>query len=431
MALTKITGQVINDSTGLVVGVTTVGGGLSATDGFFSGIVTAVGNASFSGNLTVGGVLTYEDVTNVDSVGLITARNGIVVGSGITLSKDGDIFATGITTISENLKVGTGVTISPDGDAFFTGVCTATSFSGDGSALTGLSGVSVANQSDNRVITNTGTTDALNAEANLTFDGSDLTITNPDTSNKGIKLTATGNYYPSIAFDANRGAENNAIVYIRGSWNGTEVGALSVEAGDDTTNKDDGKVTFYTAQGGTMTRKMAIEQDGDVHIDTGNVVIGTSGKGIDFSATGGPTNGSGTSELLDDYEEGTFTPTARGNNNNSSPVIEGSGKYVKIGRVVQIQLAFANENGSYLPSGEYIQIHGLPFTFDGEHFIPYGFNYKVEFNSSDHYLFYSPSGGTRLDGYYNRSDLPYQPWGTDQWDNTQWYHSNSFSYLTS
>ncbi len=49
-------------------------------------------------NATVGGVLTYEDVTNVDSVGLITARNGIVVGSGITLSKDGDIFATGIST---------------------------------------------------------------------------------------------------------------------------------------------------------------------------------------------------------------------------------------------------------------------------------------------------------------------------------------------
>ena len=40
MALTKVTGQVINDTTGLVVGVTTVGGGLSATDGFFSGIVT-------------------------------------------------------------------------------------------------------------------------------------------------------------------------------------------------------------------------------------------------------------------------------------------------------------------------------------------------------------------------------------------------------
>ena len=98
MALTKVTGQVINDSSGLVVGVTTVGGGLSATDGFFSGIVTAVGNASFSGSVSVGGTLTYEDVTNVDSVGIITARSDILVGSGITLSPDGDIFFTGIMT---------------------------------------------------------------------------------------------------------------------------------------------------------------------------------------------------------------------------------------------------------------------------------------------------------------------------------------------
>ena len=49
-------------------------------------------------NATIGGVLTYEDVTNVDSIGLITARNGVVVGTGITLSKDGDVFFTGIAT---------------------------------------------------------------------------------------------------------------------------------------------------------------------------------------------------------------------------------------------------------------------------------------------------------------------------------------------
>ena len=82
MALTKVTGQVINATTDLVVGVTTVGGGLSATDGFFSGIITAVGDASFSGNVSVGGTLTYEDVTNVDSVGLITARKRISVSGG-------------------------------------------------------------------------------------------------------------------------------------------------------------------------------------------------------------------------------------------------------------------------------------------------------------------------------------------------------------
>ena len=67
--------------------------------------LSVINNGSFGGNLTVSGVLTYEDVTNVDSVGLITARNGVVVGSGITLSKDGDIFATGVTTSQHQLKV--------------------------------------------------------------------------------------------------------------------------------------------------------------------------------------------------------------------------------------------------------------------------------------------------------------------------------------
>ena len=53
----------------------------------------------------IGGTITYEDVTNVDAVGLATARNGIVVGSGITLSKDGDIFATGVTATNNICKV--------------------------------------------------------------------------------------------------------------------------------------------------------------------------------------------------------------------------------------------------------------------------------------------------------------------------------------
>jgi hypothetical protein len=64
-----------------------------------SGIVVT-GVSTFSSNVSVGGVLTYEDVTNIDSVGLITARNGIIV----------------------------------------TGVATATSFKGDGSQLSGVGG---------------------------------------------------------------------------------------------------------------------------------------------------------------------------------------------------------------------------------------------------------------------------------------------------
>ena len=66
--------------------------------GLATGIDINAGVGTFTGNLTVGGVLTYEDVTNVDSIGIITARAGVLVGSGITLSKDGDVFFTGIAT---------------------------------------------------------------------------------------------------------------------------------------------------------------------------------------------------------------------------------------------------------------------------------------------------------------------------------------------
>ena len=153
-----------------------------------------------------------------------------------------------------------------------------------------------------------------------------------------------------------------------------------------------------------------------------------SGNGIDFSAAAG---GGASSSILDEYEEGTFTPTARGNNTNSSPVISGSGKYTRIGRLVQCTLSFSAENGSYLPSGEYFQIHGLPFITDGTHYVngP-GMNYKVVFSSSYQYYWYIPNNGTIMWGYRNVSDSSYQPWGTDEFDNTQWYHNNTFTYMT-
>tara|TARA_B100000131_G_scaffold58471_1_gene53873 strand:+ start:7 stop:1911 length:1905 start_codon:yes stop_codon:yes gene_type:complete len=74
----------------------------------------SVTNITASGNVTVGGTLTYEDVTNVDSVGLITARSGIKVGSGITLSPDGDIYAIGVTTVTGNLVVGGDLDVTGD-----------------------------------------------------------------------------------------------------------------------------------------------------------------------------------------------------------------------------------------------------------------------------------------------------------------------------
>ena len=96
----------------------------------FSGDVTAA-NGSFTGNVTIDGSLTYKDVTNIDSVGIITAQEGIQVSAnGVTVS--------GVGTFNNPITVAGIATIS-GGGLDVTGVITATSYIGDGSTLSGVS----------------------------------------------------------------------------------------------------------------------------------------------------------------------------------------------------------------------------------------------------------------------------------------------------
>jgi|9_EtaG_2_1085328.scaffolds.fasta_scaffold08046_2 hypothetical protein len=72
-----------------------------------SGIITA-NQARFTGNVTVGGVLTYDDVTNIDSIGLITARSGIQFGAsgvGGTITATGDAEFVGVVTAQDGVRV--------------------------------------------------------------------------------------------------------------------------------------------------------------------------------------------------------------------------------------------------------------------------------------------------------------------------------------
>jgi len=90
-----------------VVTATTFKGGAEITSGTISATSVTAASGTFNGPVTIGGTLTYEDVTNIDSVGVITARNGVKVTAG---------------------------------GANIVGVVTATSFVGSGANLTGLSG---------------------------------------------------------------------------------------------------------------------------------------------------------------------------------------------------------------------------------------------------------------------------------------------------
>ena len=97
-----------------------------------------------------------------------------------------------------------------------------------------------------------------------------------------------------------------------------------------------------------------------VSINDGNLVIGTSGHGIDFSATS-DSSGSTSSELLDDYEEGTWTPTVLSEGNIGTPQITCT--YTKIGRLVTINADIAHLTDT--TSSTHIKIGGLPFVPSG------------------------------------------------------------------
>ena len=98
-------------------------------------------------------------------------------------------------------------------------------------------------------------------------------------------------------------------------------------------------------------------------ITDGNLVIGTSGHGIDFSATGGPASGTGGSELLDDYEQGTFSPAwfDDGGVFVSNYAVQ-YGQYTKIGNVVYFCFGLRIASFSRTPnSSQKCRVGNLPF----------------------------------------------------------------------
>jgi hypothetical protein len=114
-----------------------------------------------------------------------------------------------------------------------------------------------------------------------------------------------------------------------------------------------------TTTGNPTTARFSMDNVGNATLNTGNLVIGTSGKGIDFSATAG----TGTSELLADYEEGTWTPAAGANLAIiGTPTF--TGEYTKIGNTVTAWGSVSSTTSVAYTAGGQI-LSGLPFTAQG------------------------------------------------------------------
>lgn len=100
-------------------------------------------------------------------------------------------------------------------------------------------------------------------------------------------------------------------------------------------------------------------RSGDQTILNGNLVIGTAGKGIDFSAN--PEAPGAASELLDDYERGTFTAVVADAATGGNASTTATGFYTKIGNIVTCEIDLVNISTVGLTAGNALHVRGLPF----------------------------------------------------------------------
>jgi hypothetical protein len=118
---TTFKGAVQGNVTGDVTGTADLASGLTGTPNVAISNLTGVA-ATFTGNVTIGGTISYEDVTNVDSLGIVTARSGIEV-SGIVTARTG--FAVTYYGDGSNLTgVVSGIALSESGAARGTEITT-------------------------------------------------------------------------------------------------------------------------------------------------------------------------------------------------------------------------------------------------------------------------------------------------------------------
>ena len=226
-------------------------------------------------------------------------------------------------------------------------------------------GQHLANGANNRVLTATSAY-GINAESNMTFDGDDLTIS-----------------HTGLAVNIFESTDNHSRLRIKSS----DASLTQLEFADQS-DADAGEIRYdhannkMTIHVGDNTERVGITTDGNVEISDGNLVIGTSGHGIDFSATGNAGNSATmANELLDDYEEGSWSPTG-----SWTTIVA---RYTKIGRMVYAGFSLRANTSS----GN-VTIGGFPFTSANNHAAAGGIAWGLcEFNSSSGWL-----NGSIVDG---------------------------------
>ena len=164
---------------------------------------------------------------------------------------------------------------------------------GDGSWQAVPAGISLSGSTDNTIATVTGS-NALQGEANLTYDGNNLQHS-IDSAGEGIRIKATGDHWTGFYGNSNRSSADTWLASLIGQWNNTTVGQIAIMSGADTTNKDDGRIAFYTSasDGNDPVERMRIDESGNIGINQtnpsayGKFVVNGTGNVISLRASSG------------------------------------------------------------------------------------------------------------------------------------------------
>ena len=266
-------------------------------------------------------------------------------------------------------------------------------------------GQHLANGADNRVLTATSAY-GLNGEANLTFDGTSLKIGNTfSPHHEGDNLVIGGSGWQGMT------------IYGEG-------GGGVIQFADDANNRV-GQILYNHGTNEMLFRtngnadRFEIQSNGDVTISNGNLIVGMGGKGIDFSTqTSTSVTGSSTSsELLDHYEEGTFTPVLA----SGTSLTVYRADFIRIGRLCHIELGVLIGTNS---SGTVLRFERLPFNFNPGGDNAAGFTIAVT-NANRDDTFY----GNRGNNWISAANKQNQDVATSSYSNKQLRISGS--YITS
>ena len=279
----------VGDLTGDVTGNAS---GLTGTPNISVGSVTAASGA-FSGNVSVGGTLTYQDVSHIDAVGIITAQQGIqVLANGLDI--------TGVATFKGNVSIADSIFNTADTDTSirFPSASTFTVETAGGEAvrvdsgrrlLAGLTSAETSFRTPKVQIKGSdNNTGLLIHNTNSSADGASIIFAH----SRGTGTVNSGDLLGDLVWCANDGTDiQTRAAYIRGAVDGAPG-----------SNDMPGRMQFYTTADGASspTERMRINSSGNVGINTASPATTLDVEGT-ISDSIGPLRRLGTNTQSGDY----------------------------------------------------------------------------------------------------------------------------------